>query len=88
MVWGKVEMLVDRSSCVPVEERFYDEQGKQVRRMAFSELKDVGWRRFPATMTVEPAEAGRKTSIHYDSIEFDVPISDDTFSLHRLQQEH
>jgi len=37
-------------------------------------------------MTVIPQEAGRQTTIHYDSIEFDADISDDTFSLHRLQQ--
>ena len=88
VVWGKIEMLVDRSSCVPVDERFFDEEGKSVRHMAFADFKDVGWRHFPQKMTVTPAEAGRETSITYESIEFDKDISDDTFSLHRLQQEH
>src|SRR5262245_24686365 len=88
VVWGKVEMLVDRATCVPVEERFYDEEGKAVRRMTFSDFREVGWRHFPAKMTVTPGEAGRETSISYDTIEFDVDIPDDTFSLHRLQQEH
>jgi outer membrane lipoprotein-sorting protein len=88
VVWGKIEMTVDRASCVPVDQRFFDEDGKSVRHMAFSDFKDVGWRHFPSRMTVTPAEAGRETSITYDSIEFDVDINDDTFSLHRLQQEH
>lgn len=88
VVWGRIEMLVDRASCVPLEQRFFDEEGKQVRKMTFADFKDVGWRHFPQKMTVTPSEAGRETSISYESIEFDPEISDDTFSLHRLQQEH
>jgi outer membrane lipoprotein-sorting protein len=88
VVWGKIEMIIDRATCVPMDQKFFDEQGKSVRHMAFSDFKDIGWRHFPQKMTVTPAEAGRETSITYESIEFDTDISDDTFSLHRLQQEH
>jgi outer membrane lipoprotein-sorting protein len=88
VVWGKIEMVVDRASCVPLDEKFFDEEGKAVRHMAFSDLKEIGWRHFPQKMTVTPAEQGRETSITYESIEFDADIKDDTFSLHRLQQEH
>jgi outer membrane lipoprotein-sorting protein len=88
VVWGKIEMLVDRSTCVPIEQRFFDEEGKPVRTMRFSDFKDVGWRHFPMKFTVTPSEPGRETSISYESIDFDTEISDDTFSLHRLQQEH
>ncbi len=88
VVWGKIEMLVDRASCIPLEQKFFDEQNKPVRTMMFSDLKDIGWRHFPMKMTVTPSEAGRETSVTYESIEFDADISDDTFSLHRLQQEH
>jgi outer membrane lipoprotein-sorting protein len=88
VVWGKIEMVVDRQSCVPVDERFFDEEGKSVRHMAFTDLKQVGWRNFPMKMTVTPSEPGHETSITYESIDFDVDVNDDTFSLHRLQQEH
>ncbi|MFZ5446386.1 MAG: outer membrane lipoprotein-sorting protein [Myxococcota bacterium] len=86
VVWGRVELLLDRESCVPLEQRFYDEEGAQVRRLSFSELKKVGWRTFPMKLTVVPAEKGRQTSITYDSIELDVDVPEDTFSLRRLQQ--
>ncbi len=86
VVWNKIELDLDRTTCVPLAERFYDEENKPMRQMLFSDVKQVGWRAFPATMTVIPQEAGRQTTIHYDSIEFDADISDDTFSLHRLQQ--
>jgi outer membrane lipoprotein-sorting protein len=86
VVWGKVEMLLDRATCVPLLERFYDDQGKLARTMAFSDIKQVGWRSFPSKLVVTPSEAGRQTSLSYDSIEFDTDIPDETFSLRRLQQ--
>ena len=87
VVWGKVELILDRQACVPLEQRFYDEEGVLARKMAFSDLKQVGWRTFPTRMTVTPSEAGRQTSMTYESIEFDVDVPDDTFSLKRLQRE-
>ncbi len=86
VVWGKVEMILDRETCVPLEQRFYDEENALARRMTYSDLKKVGWRNFPMKMTIIPSEKGRQTSITYDSIEFDVDVPDDTFSLRRLQQ--
>lgn len=86
VVWGKVEMAIDRSSCLPLEQRFYDEEGALARRLEFGDFSKVGWREFPVRMTVHSAEPGRQTSIVYQDIAFDVDIADDTFSLHRLQQ--
>jgi outer membrane lipoprotein-sorting protein len=85
VVWGKVELVLDRATCVPLVEKFYDEDGGLARTMAFSDLKQVGWRTFPAKMVVTPAEKGRQTAMTYESIEFDVDIADDTFGLRRLQ---
>jgi outer membrane lipoprotein-sorting protein len=86
VVWGKVEMLIDREACLPVEQRFYDEDGQLSRRMSYSELKKVGWRTFPMKLTMFPAEKGRQTTMTYESIELDGDVPDDTFSLRRLQQ--
>ena len=85
VVWGKVEMLLDRQTCLPLEQRFYDEESALTRRMTFSDIKQVGWRSFPMKLTVIPAEKGRQTAITYQSIELDVDVADDTFSLRRLQ---
>jgi len=86
VVWGRIEMLIDRRSCLPVLEAFYDEEGKLAREMKFSDFRQIGWRQFPARMTVAPAEQGRETSIAYSEITFDVEIPEDTFSLQRLRQ--
>ena len=86
VVWDKIEMILDRSTCVPLVERFFDENGQVARTMTFGDLRTIGWRRFPARLTVTPAETGRETVVSYDTIDFDVDVADDTFSLHRLQQ--
>lgn len=84
-VWSRVEMVLDRESCLPLEQRFFDEDNQLARRMTFSDLKKVGWRTYPMKFTVQPSEAGRQTSITYESIELDGDVPDDTFSLRRLQ---
>ncbi len=86
VVWARIEMLVDRATCLPVTEQYFDEDGKLARQMKFSDFRRVGWRQFPARMTLIPAEQGRETSIFYSEIQFDVAIPSDTFSLERLRQ--
>ncbi|MBI1949280.1 MAG: outer membrane lipoprotein-sorting protein [Deltaproteobacteria bacterium] len=86
VVWGRVELLIDRSTCLPIEQRFFDEDDKLTRRLELSDFKRIGWRDFPTRMTIHPAEPGRQTTIVYQDIAFDIDITDDTFSLHRLQQ--
>ena len=86
VVWGRVEMIVDRATCNPLEQRFFDEDGVLARTMSFGDFTQVGWRSFPRRMTVQPEDPTRSTIIQYEDIAFDVDIPDDTFSLHRLQQ--
>jgi outer membrane lipoprotein-sorting protein len=86
VVWGKIEMLVDRASCVPLHQRFYDEDGKVARTMTFGDIRTIGWRQFPARVSITPADSARETVVTYENIEFDVSVPDETFSLHRLQQ--
>lgn len=86
VVWGKVEMLVDRATCVPVLERFYDEDGKLARTMSFTAIRAIGWRQFPTTVSIHPSDTTRETVVTYQDIQFDVDVPDDTFSLHRLQR--
>lgn len=86
VVWGKIEMLIDRASCVPLTQRFYDEDGKVARTLTYSDIRTIGWRKFPAKMAIKPADATRETVVTYDAMEFDTNVAEDTFSLNRLQQ--
>jgi len=86
VVWGRIEMVVDRATCNPLVQRNYDEEGELARRMEFGEFKQIGWRTFPTRMVLIPEEEGRKTIITYEEVEFDVEIDDDTFSMKRLRR--
>lgn len=86
VVWSRIEVDLDRATCVPLLERFFDDEGKQMRKMAFSDVKQLGWRAFASKMTVTPADPGRETVIQWDTITFDVDIPDEVFSVHHLQQ--
>jgi hypothetical protein len=86
VVWERVEVMIDRKNCLPVLEQFFDEDGVLAREMIFSDFRQIGWRQFPAKVTVIPSEKGRETSITYSEIEFDIDIPEDTFSLQRLRQ--
>jgi outer membrane lipoprotein-sorting protein len=86
VVWGKVELELDRATCIPLEQRFFDEEGALARRMQYSDIKKIGWRNFPMKLTMFPSDKGRSTTMTYEQVEIDPDVADDTFSLRRLQQ--
>jgi outer membrane lipoprotein-sorting protein len=86
VVWGSFVMAVSEHDLLPVWEAYYDEKGRLVRTMKFSDVRQFGSRTLPATMEIIPAKKeGHRTTARYTEAEFDVPIEDDTFSLRNLR---
>jgi hypothetical protein len=84
--WARIELLVS-DDRLPVEERHFDRRGRLARTMSFDDVKVLGGRRLPAHIALVPADAERqRTDMRYLDVQFDVPLSDDTFSLSRLEQ--
>ena len=84
--WARIELLVSDEQ-LPVEERHYDRRGRLARTMSFDDVKVLGGRRLPARIALVPADAaGQRTEMRYLDVQFDVPLSDDTFSLSRLER--
>jgi outer membrane lipoprotein-sorting protein len=55
--------------------------------MYFDDVKVLGGRRLPAHIALVPTDSvGQRTEMRYLDVEFDVPLSDDTFSLSRLER--
>jgi outer membrane lipoprotein-sorting protein len=82
VVWGKIVLQIRQADSVPTWQGFYDEDGKLVRGLTFSEYKTVGGKVIPTRLVMQPADkAGTRTTIEYQNIAFDVPISEATFSL-------
>jgi outer membrane lipoprotein-sorting protein len=86
VVWGKIVLQIRQADSVPTWQGYYDEDGKLVRELTFSEYKTVGGRLIPTRLVMRPADkGGAQTTIEYEDIAFDVPISEGTFSLPDLK---
>ena len=86
VVWGKITLEIRQSNLMPVWERYYDESGALVRELTFSNYAYVGGRLIPTRLVMRPVKpAGDSTTITYDSMRFDEPISETMFSLKSLR---
>jgi outer membrane lipoprotein-sorting protein len=84
VVWGKIVLQIRQADSVPTWQGFYDEDGKLVRELTFSEYKTMGGRLIPTRLVMQPTgKGGARTTIEYEDIAFDVPISAEAFSLPR-----
>jgi len=87
VVWGKITLEIRQADQMPVWQRFYDEDGKLVRELSFSDYKTVSGRLIPTRLVMRPLDqAGEQTTITYENIAFDQPISKGTFSQWNLKQ--
>jgi outer membrane lipoprotein-sorting protein len=87
VVWGKIIMVIRQADSMPIWLRYYDEGGKPVREITFSEYRTVSGKLIPTRLVVRPLDhAGEQTTVTYQDIVFDVPISDEMFSLKSLKQ--
>jgi outer membrane lipoprotein-sorting protein len=92
VVWGKIVLEVRAADLMPIWQRYYDEDGKLVRELSFSDYKTVSTssrfgRLIPTRLVMRPLDKkGQQTTVTYEDIVFDKPISDETFSLRNLKQ--
>jgi outer membrane lipoprotein-sorting protein len=82
VVWGKIVLQIRQADSVPTWQGYYDEDGKLVRELTFSDYKTMGGRLIPTHLTMHTVDKpGQQTTIVYEDVAFDVPISADTFVL-------
>ncbi len=87
IVWGKIEIAVRKSDLLPVWEKYYDEHGKPVREMLFSEIKTIDKRMIPTVITLIPkTKEGHKTVLRYLDIDYNIRLDSNTFSLRKLRE--
>ncbi|HKA52604.1 MAG TPA: outer membrane lipoprotein-sorting protein [Candidatus Binatia bacterium] len=87
VVWGKIVLEVRQADRMPTWHRYYDEDGKLVRELTFSEYKTMGGRLIPTRLVMRPTDkAGEQTVIIYDDVVFDVALDKDLFSLPNLER--
>jgi outer membrane lipoprotein-sorting protein len=87
VVWGKVVITVTRKDLIPIRELYYDEDGKLMRTMTFSEVRPFQGRTIPSVITLVPADKPDElTRVIYKSLQFGVDVDKDFFSLRNLKR--
>jgi outer membrane lipoprotein-sorting protein len=82
VVWGKIVLQIRQADSVPTWQGYFDEDGKLVRTLTFSDYKTMGGRLIPTRLVMRSADKPyQHTTIVYNDVAFDVPISEATFSL-------
>ena len=86
VVWGKIVLEIRQIDLMPTWQRYYDEDGKLVRELRFSEYRAMGGRLIPTRLVMRPVDkpGEQTTTIVFEDIAFDVPMSEETFSLSNL----
>ena len=86
IIWGNIVIAARRSDHLPVWQKYYDEKGKLMRVMTYTDIKTFDGRTMPSVMEMVPQnKEGHKTLIRYAALEFDIDIDQDLFSLRHLR---
>lgn len=87
IVWGRVVYQADMAKKIPITIDYYDEDGELVRTMSFDRVERISGRWIPLRMSVRPVEEpDEKTELVYESLEFDVTLPKDLFSVQSLRR--
>jgi outer membrane lipoprotein-sorting protein len=85
VVWGK-EVLTVRDDYVLIEQQFWDQDGVLVKSMKTLEVEEMGGRAVAKIMRMGKVdEPGEWTQLTANSIEFDLELSDNLFTLSNLR---
>ncbi len=87
VVWGKLYYWVRIKDFLPALVQYYDEKGKLIRTLKFSNVKKVGNRKIPTSWKmISQIHPGHSTELKILKMEFDIHISDRKFSFRELER--
>lgn len=87
VVWGKIEMCIDKKHFVQLHVKFYDEYDELVNVMNSYEITYLGGKMLPKRMELIPQDKkGHKTIIEYQLLKFDIEIDDNFFSVQNMKK--
>jgi len=88
VVWGMQKLKI-REDGIILEQGFYDEDMAAVKILTTSAIKKMGEKLFPTRWVMRAMDADSKedyTLLEYESLEFDVPLPDNWFTLNALKK--
>ena len=84
--WDKLVVTVRQNDLNPVSQEYWDEDGKKVRVLTFTEYQKVGERDVPMLMVMTPLDKpGEYTKVRMKKLDFSVELSKSFFSLQKLK---
>ena len=86
VVWGKI-VTRSREDLLPLDVKYYDEDGTLKRIDKFEDVKEFGGVLLPTKFSVIPQDKENEyTTMTYTSVDFTTPVSADMFSLQALRK--
>jgi hypothetical protein len=86
-LWNRFELVVSEDGRVPLKAEYYDRKDRLCRKLVWDKVKKFDQRRIPSHLKLVPQdETGHRTEMVYHDIDFEVEVSDSTFSLSRLER--
>ncbi|NBV51411.1 outer membrane lipoprotein-sorting protein [bacterium] len=87
VVWGKVMHWARLSDFLPVHQEFFDEKGKLVRTITFSDFKTMDDRIIPTRLHIQQAGNPKEaTTVTYEKIVFNKEIPMSVFSKEEIRR--
>jgi outer membrane lipoprotein-sorting protein len=85
VVWGRIVVTLEGESRLPLSAVYYDEAGKKVRTLTYSDVRTFSGVPLPSRLTLVPEDKpGEFTEIVYESLELGVDLPDRLFSKQAL----
>lgn len=87
VTWGKLIFLVKKDGFVPLREEYYNEHGKLIKMLEYSQIKRMSDRVIPTLWKMTSVtKEGHQTVIKVEETEFNLPIDGDIFTLANLKR--
>lgn len=87
VVWGKVVLVCDAKSLLPLRIEHYDEDMALSRTTSYGEQKTFGKRTIPSLIRIVPADKPKEyTEVRYADIQFDTDIPAHVFTTRNLKR--
>lgn len=87
VVWGKLVYRVRVSDLMPIKLEYFDERGRLIKTLIFSDVRQIGDRLIPTKWQMFPtAKPENSTTVRIKKVTFNQPISEKIFTLRNLRK--
>lgn len=87
VVWGRIVLRIRQADFIPVAQEYYDERGRLIRVLQFSDVRSLGGRVIPTRWEMHPTDTpDNSTTIVLQSATWDARIDATIFTQRNLQR--